>query len=223
MAMEIDEAVIRVDNHAEIDEVEPIEISDDEARRVRLYENFYQVNAIDPALYAQHDVKRGLRNADGTGVARRHHRQSPTSTATSSPTARSCRPRARCACAATTSATCWAIRRRRRAASTYEEVAYLLLMGELPTQEQLDRFIAAIDSQRELPDGFTASMIMRDTPPDIMNVLARSILLLYAYDEHAEDRSVQHEISTAISLISRLPRIMVLAYYAMRARYTTSP
>ena len=63
MAMEIDEAVIRVDNHAEIDEVEPIEISDDEARRVRLYENFYQVNAIDPALYAQHDVKRGLRNA----------------------------------------------------------------------------------------------------------------------------------------------------------------
>ena len=47
MAMEIDEAVIRVDNHAEIDEVEPIEISDDEARRVRLYENFYQVNAID--------------------------------------------------------------------------------------------------------------------------------------------------------------------------------
>ena len=68
MAMEIDEAVIRVDNHAEIDEVEPIEISDDEARRVRLYENFYQVNAIDPALYAQHDVKRGLRNADGTGV-----------------------------------------------------------------------------------------------------------------------------------------------------------
>ena len=68
MAMEIDEAVIRVDNHAEIDEVEPIEISDDEARRVRLYENFYQVNAIDPALYAAHDVKRGLRNADGTGV-----------------------------------------------------------------------------------------------------------------------------------------------------------
>lgn len=64
MAMEIDEAIIRVDNHAEIDEVEPIEISDDEARRVRLYENFYQVNAIDPALYAAHDVKRGLRNAD---------------------------------------------------------------------------------------------------------------------------------------------------------------
>ena len=68
MAMEIDEAVIRVDNHAEIDEVEPIEISDDEARRVRLYENFYQVNAIDPALLRP--VRREARPAQ----RRRHGR-----------------------------------------------------------------------------------------------------------------------------------------------------
>ena len=51
------------------------------------------------------------------------------------------------------------------AASTSRRWAYLLLMGELPTQEQLDRFIAALDAERELPDGFTASMIMRDTRP----------------------------------------------------------
>ena len=68
MAMEIDEAVIRVDNHADIDGAEPIEISEEEARRVRLYENFYQVNSIDPECYRTYDVKRGLRNADGTGV-----------------------------------------------------------------------------------------------------------------------------------------------------------
>ena len=73
----------------------------------------------------------------------------------------------------------------------YEEVSYLLLMGELPTEEQLSGYIATIDAQRELPDGFTASIIMRNTPPDIMNVLARTILLLYAYDENAEDRSVR--------------------------------
>ena len=60
---------------------------------------------------------------------------------------------------------------------------------------------------------------MRNTPPDIMNILARSILLLYAFDEDAEDRSAHHEIHTAISLISRVPRIMVLAYYAQRAKY----
>ena len=62
-------------------------------------------------------------------------------------------------------------------------------------------------------------MIMRDTPPDIMNMLQRTILLLYAYDADAEDRSAHHEIHTAISLISRLPRIMVLTYYAKQARY----
>ena len=42
----------------------------------------------------------------------------------------------------------------------FEEVAYLLLMGELPTQERLNRFVEVIDSQRELPDGFTASTLM---------------------------------------------------------------
>ena len=62
-------------------------------------------------------------------------------------------------------------------------------------------------------------MILKDTPPDIMNVLARSILLLYAYDPHAEDRSPEHEINTAISLMSRVPRMMVLTYYAQQARY----
>ena len=58
MAMEIDEAVIRVDNCADIEGAEPIEISEDEARRVRLYENFYQVNSIDPECYRTYDVKR---------------------------------------------------------------------------------------------------------------------------------------------------------------------
>ena len=126
--------------------------------------------------------------------------------------------KASCACAGTTCTTFWASTRK-IAGSTTKKYPYLLLMGELPTEQQLSDYIATIDAQRELPDGFTASMIMRDTPPDIMNVLARTILLLYAYDENAEDRSVQHEISTAISLISRLPRIMVLTYYAIRARY----
>ena len=94
----------------------------------------------------------------------------------------------------------------------FEEVAYRLLMGELPTQGQRDRFIAALDTERELPDGFTASMIMRDTPPDIMNMLQRTILLLYAYDAVALNGTAHTEIHTAISLISRLPRIMVLAH-----------
>ena len=206
MAMEIDEAIIRVDNHAEIDEVEPIEISDDEARRVRLYENFYQVNAIDPALYAAHDVKRGLRNADGTGVLAGMTNISNVhgyvmSDGEKMPAEGSLRLRGY-----DLYDLLGDLDPTRRFA--FEEVAYLLLMGELPTQERLNRFVEVIDSQRELPDGFTASTLMVDTSPDLMNMMARSILRLYAADESAEDRSPEHEIHTALSLISRLPRIM---------------
>jgi citrate synthase len=58
---------------------------------------------------------------------------------------------------------------------------------------------------------------MRNPSPNLMNVLSRSVLGLYADDPNAEDRSYEHEVKTAISLISRLPRIMVLAYYAKQA------
>ena len=186
-------------------------------KHIALYENFKAINSIEAAEYEQFDVKRGLRNADGTGgiagltnIANVHGYVVSDNEKIADE----------------------GLLRYRgydvydlldiEAADrrfNYEEVAYLLLMGELPTQEQLDRFVAALDAERELPNGFTASMIMRDTPPDIMNVLARSVLLLYAYDAHAEERSAHHEIATAISLISRLPRIMVLTYYAKRARY----
>lgn len=187
-------------------------------QKIDLYDHFREINTIDASKYKKYDVKRGLRNDDGTGVL--------------------------AGLTGISNVHGYVMSDGEKVADTgelrlrgydlydllgvdakdrrfnYEEVSYLLLMGELPTQQQLDDYIAAIDAQRELPNGFTASMIMRDTPPDIMNVLARTVMLLYAYDTHAEDRSAQHEISTAISLISRLPRIMVLTYYAMRARYS---
>ena len=190
----------------------------EEEKKIALYENFKTINSIDPAYYEQYDVKRGLRNADGTGVVAGLTNIANVHGYVVSDNEKIADEG----------------HLRYRGYDVYdllgdqssehrfnfEEVSYLLLMGELPTREQLDRFIEVLDGQRELPDGFTASMIMRDTPPDIMNVLARTILLLYAYDPDAEDRSAHHEIHTAISLISRLPRIMVLTYYAKRARYS---
>lgn len=189
----------------------------EDEQKIALYENFKTINSIDPANYEQYEVKRGLRNADGTGVVAGLTNVSNVHGYVVSDNEKIADEG----------------HLRYRGFDVYdllgdqsaghrfnfEEVSYLLLMGELPTREQLDRFIEVIDDARELPDGFTASMIMRDTPPDIMNVLARSILLLYGYDPDAEDRSAHHEICTATSLISRLPRIMVLTYYAKRARY----
>ncbi len=188
-----------------------------EEKKFALYENFQKVNAIAPEFFEQYEVKRGLRNPDGTGVIAGITNISNVhgyvvSDGVKTPDEGQLRYRGYDLYDLLEDDS--SSRR-----FSYEEVAYLLLMGELPTQEQLDRFVSVIDAERELPDGFTASLIMRNTPPDIMNILSRSILLLYAFDEQAEDRSPHHEIHTAISLASRLPRIMVLAYYAQRARF----
>ncbi len=217
MPMEIDEALMRGLNPALVDEEGSIEISEEEELKVRLYRDFREVNSIDPRFYERYDVKRGLRNADGTGVLAGMTNISNVHgyvVSDGEKLADDGLLRFRGYDLYDLLGDASGDRRYR-----YEEICYLLLMGELPTQSQLDHFVEVIDSQRELPDGFTASMIMRDVPPDIMNVLARSILLLYSYDEHAEDRTPQHEVHTALSLISRLPRIMVLTYYSKKARF----
>ena len=217
MPMEIDEALMRGLNPALVDEEGSIEISEEEELKVRLYRDFREVNSIDPRFYERYDVKRGLRNADGTGVLAGMTNISNVHgyvVSDGEKLADDGLLRFRGYDLYDLLGDASGERRYR-----YEEICYLLLMGELPTQSQLDHFVEVIDSQRELPDGFTASMIMRDVPPDIMNVLARSILLLYSYDEHAEDRTPQHEVHTALSLISRLPRIMVLTYYSKKARF----
>lgn len=218
MAIEIDEQLIRDDEGViKVGEAQTLEISDEEEKNVDLYETFSDINSIDPELYKNNDVKRGLRNADGTGVLAGITHISNVHgykivDGKRVPDEGSLRLRG------------YELYdllgdmspdRRFR----FEELCYLLLMGDLPTQDDLTRFVSVIDSQRELPDGFTASMLMRDAAPDIMNVLARSILQLYAYDTHAEERTAKHEIHTALSLISRLPRIMVLSYFSKRARF----
>lgn len=188
-----------------------------ENQKIELYDNFTKINAIDPSWYERYDVKRGLRNANGSGVIAGITNISNVhgyvmSDGDKQPDEG--RLTFRGYNIYDLIGDEGASRR-----FNFEEVAYLLLMGELPTQDQLDVFVAAVDAERELPDGFTASMIMKDTPPDVMNMLQRCVLLLYAYDEHAESRSYMHEISTAISLLSRLPRIAVLTHYAKEARF----
>lgn len=182
-----------------------------------LYDDIVTVNSVDPALYDMYPVKRGLRNNDGSGVIAgitnisnvhgymmnegdkvpvegkltfRGYDIYDLLSDTS--------PSKRCG---------------------FEEVAYLLMLGKLPTQDELDQFVAAIDAERELPDGFTAARIMRHPAADLMIMLSRSIISLYADDPNAEDRSIEHEIKTAISLISRLQRIMVLSYHAKQAYF----
>ena len=185
-------------------------------KKLSLYDNIIRVNSIDPELYEQYPVKRGLRNSDGSGVIAGITNISNVhgylmNEGDKVPDEGKLTFRGYSIYDLLSGDTT-----KRRG---FEEVAYLLLMGNLPTQDELDFFVKVLDSKRELPDGFTASKIMSTPSADIMNVLARSVLMLYADDPKAEDRSYEHEIGTAISLLSRLPRIMVLAYYAKRAKF----
>lgn len=185
-------------------------------RKFALYDNIMQINSIDPTLYDQYDIKRGLRNANGSGViagvtniSNVHGYLMNEGDKVPDEGKLTFRGYDLYDLLGTDLMRRWG----------YEEIAFLLLMGHLPTQAQLDKFIAVLDSYRELPDGFTASRIMANPSADVMNSMARSILLLYVDDMEAEDRSYEHEITTAISLLSRLPRIMVLAYYAKRSKF----
>ncbi len=102
----------------------------------------------------------------------------------------------------------------------FEETAYLLLFGELPDADSLEAFNHYLSMHRELPSGFVVDMMMKAPSHNIMNKLARSILALYSYnDMDCEDTSLESELRTAISLIAKMPILMVNAYQVKRKHF----
>ena len=101
----------------------------------------------------------------------------------------------------------------------FEEVVWLLLFGYLPTAEQLSGFTRLLEQHRELPEGFIEDMIIKAPSPNIMNKLARSVLALYSYDELAEDMSLENIVRQSIELIARVSTIMVNAYQVKKRYY----
>ena len=182
-----------------------------------LYTDFEKCHSIDPCYYTTYDIKRGLRNADGTGVVVGVTNISNVhgyvvSEGDKVPD----RGRLSYRGYSISDLVDHAVAENRFG---FEETAYLLMAGELPTAEQLKTFNDLIAAQRDLPDGFTANYIMKPPTRDLMNAMSRAVLQLYAFDNEAENRSSEHEIDTAIMLLSRLPRIMVLSYHVMRDKF----
>lgn len=102
----------------------------------------------------------------------------------------------------------------------YEEITYLLLFGKLPTNDQLEAFQQYLSIHRELPSGFIVDMMMKAPSQNIMNKLARSVLSLYSYYEtDCESTGLEAEMKTAISLIAKMPTIMVHAYQVKRRHF----
>lgn len=96
----------------------------------------------------------------------------------------------------------------------FEKIAYLLLMGELPSKEQEQVFRKITGESRTLPDNFIRDVIMKAPTGDIMNSMTRSILTLASYDKNAKDTSVSNSLRQCIQLISQFPLLAVYGYNA---------
>ncbi|MCR5019552.1 citrate/2-methylcitrate synthase [Ruminococcus sp.] len=175
-----------------------------------MYAAFRENNTISPAYFDKYNVKRGLRNPDGTGVM--------------AGVTNICNVHGyvvddgeRKPAEGKLIFRGYSIRELiGKVASEerfgFEEIVYLLLTGKLPTADELAEFTALLSDNRALPENFFEDMILKAPSRDIMNKMARSTLALYSYDSDPESLSPEHEIDTAVSLIAKMPVIMICAY-----------
>lgn len=98
----------------------------------------------------------------------------------------------------------------------YEEVAFLLLFGELPNRDTLQKFTELSGDLRALPEGFAEDMILKAPSSNIMNKMARSVLAMYSYDDNPDETTVDNILRQSIELIARLPVMAAVGYQAKR-------
>ena len=96
----------------------------------------------------------------------------------------------------------------------FEKIAYLLLIGQLPDDNQLEEFSNIIGQSRTLPTNFTRDVIMKAPSSDIMNSMTKSILTLASYDETIKDNSISNSLRQCIQLISLFPLLAVYGYHS---------
>ena len=104
----------------------------------------------------------------------------------------------------------------------FEEVVYLLIFGELPTKEEFESFKTQLFSYRNLPDNFVRDVIMKAPSSDMMNALARSVLMLYSNDLNADDTSIPNVLKQCLQLIARFPQLSVYSYHAYNYHWKKS-
>lgn len=98
----------------------------------------------------------------------------------------------------------------------FEEVTYLLLFGEMPNEQQLKDFTGQLGKYRCIPPNFVRDIIMKKPSCDIMNALARCVLMLYSYDDAADDTSIPNVVRQSLQLVSEMPLLAVYSYQAYK-------
>ncbi len=185
--------------------------------KLSLYDAYTENNCVDPAVYDRFSVKRGLRNPDGSGVLAGvtnicNVHGYVLNEGEKSPDEGKLVFRGY----NINDLVANAVKENRFG---YEEIVYLLLGGKLPDTEELNGFCRLLDENRELPSGFFEDMILKAPSKNIMNKMARAVLALYSYDDDPDNTGVKHEVDTAVSIISKMPVIMVSAYHVKQRYY----
>ena len=175
--------------------------------------------SIDRSYFEKHDVKRGLRNQDGTGVMAGVTRIGSTQgyyMRDGEKTAMEGKLYYRGIDVADIVNGFLSDGR-----PGFEETAYLLILGKLPDKAELAEFCGMLEEYRNLPDGFTEDMILAAPSMNIMNKLARSVLALYSYDDEPEpdEGNLEKELGRALHLLARCPVIVANAFAAKRHYY----
>jgi citrate synthase len=101
----------------------------------------------------------------------------------------------------------------------FDETVFLLLAGRLPDSEELKNFSLYLASLRALPDDFTKDMILSMKGKDVLNILARSVLGLYTLDEHPDSIALENMVKQSLNLIAKFPTIVAYSYQALRHLY----
>ena len=189
----------------------------DDSTKAKLCKEFIENNTIKPEYYDKYNVKRGLRNADGTGVVAGvtnicNVHGYVVNEGEKQPVDGELYYRGY----NVTELVKNVIAENRFG---YEETVFLLLIGRLPTQDELNLFNKVLGDNRNLPDGFFEDMILKAPSKNIMNKMARSVLALYSYEEWPESMTPEDEMATAISIIAKMPIILVDAYQVKRRTY----
>lgn len=172
---------------------------------------------IDPELYKKYDVKRGLRNANGTGVL-------VGLTRIGDVVGYEIKDGQKIAVPGKLIYRGYDVESliadaEKNGQFGFEQCAYLLLFGELPNKDQLERFSAYLGECRTLPPNFTEDMIMKAPSKDIMNKIARGVLASYSYDDDAENRSVGNIVRQCVQLVARFSTLAAYGYQAKRRYY----
>lgn len=98
----------------------------------------------------------------------------------------------------------------------FEEIIYLLLFGRLPDKKELQQFVDVMFELETLTGRFVRDVVMKASNANIMNSMQRCILTLYTYDSNPEDISAGNVLRQCLELIAKLPLIAVYSYHAYR-------